>query len=68
MIECGEDDEDIDHSKNKRRHEAIIDVLVNYCGLMDMIEEDEDEKPLLRQIMEDEISAAEFLLDCVRST
>jgi hypothetical protein len=47
------------------RHQAIIDLLITHCGLMDMLEEDEENKPILAQVMEDEQSAAEYLLNSV---
>ena len=62
-----DEDEDGESAQRKKRHVAIVDILIKYCGLMDMIEEDEESKPLLRQIMEDEESAVEYLLSCVRS-
>ena len=62
-----DEDEDGESALRKKRHVAIVDILIKYCGLMDMIEEDEESKPLLRQIMEDEGSAVEYLLSCVRS-
>ena len=62
-----DEDEDWESAQKQKRHAAIVGILVKYCGLMDMIEEDEENKPFLRQIMEDEESAVEYLLSCVRS-
>ena len=50
------------------RHKAIVQVLIDHCGLMDMLEEDEENKPILTQIMQDEVSAAEFLLSSVQQS
>lgn len=50
------------------RHQAIIDILVKFCGLMDSVEEDEENQPVLEQVMEDEESAAEYLLSKVKQS
>lgn len=50
------------------RHQAIIDILIKYCGLMDMHEEDEENPPILTKVMTDERYAADYLLQYIEQS